>query len=1093
MSATFSQAPGDLLYFLQATFGGELGGYAIAFLPSTGTGVPSTVTLAETWQTYPGVYLFLGEAPTNQAAFVAALATYLVDPAFPGLRFAWIANPNDPASTWQISRIAAVQATPGGDASTTALSTFTFRNLALFIGTGSTVALTGTQDGFQITPPVGLPSAIYLTAQAGASLLNGIIPPLGLSFATQPGCITYTLNLDNSGSEPDFDRLDVGCRYFTNDEALPNTGRLTSWRFPVFNAARAPNPLPLSVSMDPLNPLVGDRTYFGLLTTGDAPTLTSYYATTTGYALTLTPTASQDASLAPRLVLAVRALSNTAGPTDPYYLTPSGLFTIGTTVGAPRAVEGDSLALRVIGGTSGTEYLGLTASAGNQLYFFPNQAAYAPSYGSAATSGASGLSSVATTSWVYISGPESTGAYYYAQPNDAPFFAAGSKPSFLPFLEFPNGALPVEGAEGTSVPTMFPMVAFQGIDPSGLNDSLRLEQQVLSPYRQQLVSQLVAQEDGSWPTVNATTPNGMIASWNKDGSMNLILAQTQGPNGTEQVVFSNVTGPLLSSLLSNQLFLVISDLGALQKYASVAGSALSIPAGSAGYWSFDLFNEQQWAAKTNPTIMIFKFAGGALGDLVNDTTTWTAGSTFNASAGTTQSQLRALIQQAQSAYTNGETQYGYFVQQVVNNPNWSGILVLNASLPSTDLPSELAVLSAGLNQPLLAQHLAITSTPVGTSGKQVAMTGLSSVYGLVAYSDPVDLTYLGNPYAYKVLYLSVLFANTAMVNFSSQVELMVCQLFGDQVTLQRAVHGNNLILNGFYQSQNGQGNFVFLTNTTSLFLAESAVISSIEVTKAQLVPVVPAASEGSASPAVLVWNFLLTGNLNFQALSGFDLFSYGSTDGSSQLSFANMAIQMSYPSDNQTQTSFAFDASAVTFDLSQSVARPGSLFAGFPLEPTSFMQVTGESVTPTSLGYLGVQAPLGQSAVTTPWYGLVSTLNLGTAGGLAPAGDFTATLLAAWSPGATSPIVTIGLKLPGTGGSSPSLSLESVLKLKIGSIIFSVDTTGTYVLALNSIALSLLGLSFPPSGQTNAYLFGGRGDQGAVGLGWYVGYVKKGS
>jgi hypothetical protein len=261
------------------------------------------------------------------------------------------------------------------------------------------------------------------------------------------------------------------------------------------------------------------------------------------------------------------------------------------------------------------------------------------------------------------------------------------------------------------------------------------------------------------------------------------------------------------------------------------------------------------------------------------------------------------------------------------------------------------------------------------------------------------------------------------------------------------------------------------------------------VTKAQLVPVVPATPEGSQ----LVWNFLFTGNLNFQALSGFDLFSYGSANSSSQLSFANMAIQMSYPSATPTQTSFTFDASAVTFDLSQSIARPGSLFAGFPLEPTSFIQVTGQGVTPTSLGYLGVQAPLGQSAVTTPWYGLVSTLDLGTAGGLAPAGDFTATLLTAWSPGATSPIVTIGLKLPGTGGSQTSLSLESVLKLKIGSIIFSVDNTGTYVLALNSIVLSLLSLSFPPSGQTNAYLFGGRGDQGSVGLGWYVGYVKKGS
>jgi hypothetical protein len=486
MSATFIQAPGDLLYFLQATFGGELAGYTIAFLPSQRSSTPTSVTLAETWQTYPGVYLFLGSTPSDQAAFVAALSTYLSDSAYPGLRFAWIANPNDAVASWQISRIGANQATPGDNALTTALSPFNFRNLALFIGTGSTVALDNTQDGFLITAPSGPASAIYLTAQAGAAVLDDITPPLSLSFATQPGCFTFTLNLDNSGQSPDFDLLDVGCRYFSNNTILPNTDRLTSWRFPVFDAALAPNPLPLTVSMDPLNPLLGDRTYFGLLAadTNSGPTLASYYSTTTGYALTLTPTAPTTPSQLPRLVLAVRALSNPAGPTDPYYLTPSGPFTIGTVVGAPAASEGDTLSMRVIGGTSGTEYVGLTASAGNQFYFFPNQPAYAPSYGSAATSGASGLSPVATTAWVYISGPGTTGATYYAQPDDAPFFAAGSAPSFLPFLEFPNGTLPVAGAPSTPVPTMFPMVAFPGINPTGLTDSLQLEQRVLSPYRQ---------------------------------------------------------------------------------------------------------------------------------------------------------------------------------------------------------------------------------------------------------------------------------------------------------------------------------------------------------------------------------------------------------------------------------------------------------------------------------------------------------------------------------------------------------------------------------------------------------------------------------
>jgi hypothetical protein len=103
-------------------------------------------------------------------------------------------------------------------------------------------------------------------------------------------------------------------------------------------------------------------------------------------------------------------------------------------------------------------------------------------------------------------------------------------------------------------------------------------------------------------------------------------------------------------------------------------------------------------------------------------------------------------------------------------------------------------------------------------------------------------------------------------------------------------------------------------------------------------------------------------------------------------------------------------------------------------------------------------------------------------------------MLAAWAPGSPkSPNVAIGLKLPGTGGSGGSLlSLESVLKLKIGGLQFVRADDGTYVLELDRIALSVLMLTFPPGGQVDALLFADPTGKDHTTLGWYAAYAKTG-
>jgi hypothetical protein len=85
----------------------------------------------------------------------------------------------------------------------------------------------------------------------------------------------------------------------------------------------------------------------------------------------------------------------------------------------------------------------------------------------------------------------------------------------------------------------------------------------------------------------------------------------------------------------------------------------------------------------------------------------------------------------------------------------------------------------------------------------------------------------------------------------------------------------------------------------------------------------------------------------------------------------------------------------------------------------------------------------------------------------------------------------IGIKLPGTGQGAPLISLQNVIKLTMGPIRLTYNSTNqSYILMLTEIALSLLGLlKIPPNGATSFFLFGNPdGASSADGLGWYALY-----
>jgi hypothetical protein len=1012
----------------------RLGGWKVAFLAGERP-APELAGVEELCR-QPGVFLFLRAYPADAAAFADRVRRYLGIARRPGLAFAWIDDPEGDPPRW--SRRPLLFAYPDL-LRTTAPASVQLPNYALVVGGGCALSLA---DDTLTLSPAGV-GGIYLASQYGAALFPVPYVAIPLSGEDAGACV-FEVPTDTAQG---FAALGIGLRYSMNDPAWPGWGRLRSLELPL---AADPVGVTLTVS-------IGAE--WTMQFTGPSPAAFQSAFMGFGGPVTLAPSATAG------FVAATVPPGATPGPYDPVYFTPSGAFT----------VAGVGTTGPLLGGLAGGEYF----TGAGALEFVPGQPAYAPSLGAAATPGASGLAGPATTSYVSVSGDA---LQYFTQPKGNSFFIPSGTALVLDYL-------PIPGAPG---PGPYPMAAFAGVSADDAPFAKALEHQVLSPARLQAVAATPQAPDGA--PLTAALPSGLLASWASaaDPAYDLSFGQNNGA----ELTFSGVTGALQAALQASQLFLVISDLGALSGClapASPPSSSLPSPLvvdtpSFGGSWTFDLFNADQWESDAQPTVLVFKFAAGALGDLVANLDAWTAAGTFvGGTAPAAQAVVQAAIAQARQAYGAGAKEFAYFVDTVVQDPEWTGLIFFNVAVPVPALPEPLQAGTGGAAE-LLAHHFGFSVTPITAASAGLAFAGDSTLFGVVAYAAAADLTYGSTPYAFQLQALTLLFQSSALVSHSVQVEVLVCEIFGEQATLQGGPHGNNLLLDGGYQAD-GTFAFALSPGSAARFTMGSAVLDTVTVTAAQLVE-----APGGAG----AWQFVLAGSLSFQTFTGpygaFDLFSFG------ELAFTGATIGMSV--DGPAYAFTGFDAGQMALNLTSSAPRPGSLFRSLPVQPAGFLQVLPPSTaTPLSLGYLGVQAAVSQGALAAPWYGLPCTLNLGSAGALAPAGGFVAQLLAAWSPSPWSPgssevpqpNVAIGIVFPGTSTAAPTTTtLQGALKLQFGDVALEMEPDGSYVLVVTGIALKLFGIGLPPGGQAAAYFFGAPAAAGSPSIGWYLGYPASG-
>jgi hypothetical protein len=216
------------------------------------------------------------------------------------------------------------------------------------------------------------------------------------------------------------------------------------------------------------------------------------------------------------------------------------------------------------------------------------------------------------------------------------------------------------------------------------------------------------------------------------------------------------------------------------------------------------------------------------------------------------------------------------------------------------------------------------------------------------------------------------------------------------------------------------------------------------------------------------------------------------------------------PIDQTPKKQFTFIPENVVFKQGNTAngPRPGSLVPHFPIQlenlvyhnpatETSEDGETSKPVTPSSLGYMQVEAPLPTAPVGDIWYALRFNLNMGSIGALASKVGFNSEVILAWSPGKSNNQTQIYAKMPFSGGvAGTSFSIEGVLKFAVGSILFFNDPAiNQYAMVFTEVGVSLLGKKLPPSGSTILYLFGNPDDptadnSGKSNLGWFGAYKK---
>lgn len=963
--------------------------------------------------------------------------------------------------------------------------------------------------------------------------------------------------------------LGQGVRFAYTD----SSGKLQTLLYPAFNTAAWPSSIPFVGTIDPSDPvntvisavdLQSGHLRTALVLAG-TPSLPSNYLTPQGNAISLIPLGSAVGAKSPglgagALVMASASPAGTPLGQATIYLLPGGNFGVsgaGSAAGTP---------VSIMGGLFGSECLTLAnyqtgGAANDTLCFLPSQPAYAPVFpfqtASLQSTGSGSLRPRLTgdyqTAWATVLKGSTPDVVYQAEPEGSALYGIDPQAAFA---EGPTvlASMPPRMPLAGNTQHTFPLAPYAAAPVATVDRKTisTFESQIIAPTRKKVISgsatEVWAARAHARKSLKAaadlqytTSPQGfLVTSEPVSGAyLDVKLAQSLMPGTSTKLnfAFTPPSEPLEDALQTNQLFLVAVDpenLTGFQNKVNIAG------------WNMAALVGQGVTATSYRNVMIFKFCSGSLLERVTNPNRWTSAEEFSLAPGTSAAGasiayaglsqwLQAYILDGIARASGPSAEFYKNFAAIAQDPNWNGVIVLEADLSPSDLPPEIAGLAAGIDfSRFTAHHFGFTVSRVSVDPNNTPPLSLgdgpSSFFGLIDYEDPAYALNLANgidpnipvavatsaDFQFTVLLLQVLFQNAKIAKFKSNIQLTVDALLGSKVsqTVGNVVPGqtdgtpmpaNGVVLDGSYVAQSGEGatagSYVFQQTETSVFDLNGNVLQAVAFNRIQF-NTLGTDSNGTTSSRFLVWGAYDFVQLNDTKGGLFDVTSFGSPPGTSPLqlgqglAFSNFVIGMSFSEQTPNAQVFAVTANNVAYDLNASSARPDSLFKGFGLQLKNFITAVDDK-TPQSFGFLPVTSPLKLKMLTPPWFGVVYQVTMGGPGALASAAGFTSDLLVAWSPttvaGDTQQAVFIGLSLPGASPGAKLFSLQGIFKVAVGSLsLLRQPIPGGggefYCLRLDDIGIKVFGIvKLPPDATIQFFLFGDPNSTGS--LGWYAAYV----
>lgn len=1179
MDQGFQQIQGSRLYEVVVP-GGT--GWSAYVLPAQ-TPMPASIGYADSLKKYPGYYLFAVNRPPAagtdpdglagralqwfQARGAAGLnrgAAWLMDPAtatfgvFGQFGFAFALDPYNRyllasnlnvqvGTTLVFSALQQLQLTVDATAGALVLSGPANSNLLQYNKVGNTGSGSSLQDvGITVTGSPGPTARIaFAGAQAATFALTAILRPAVTFSSTRgyPPRLCYAVASGTGGQ----DRI-LAYPWLDPAATLPATVNCTGVVDPSD---------PTNARMAQTDVLAGRlRTGFGL---AGAPALPTLLRSAQGLAVSALSLGTGDG--AGGLAVASASPAGTQPGSATVYLAPTGAFALSVTGRAAGTREA------LLCGLFGSERLSFTtwdaaSDDPDALVYVPSQPGYAPVFpfqSATLDAPASGgvrarLTRGYLAPWATLRGSD---AEYRAEPEGSALYAVpgrqgaqGDDPSIL--LSQPP-RLPVP--QGTQ--HAFPLAAYAGVAPSDAPTADRVtqfESQILSPTRKSVISSgavetwtaragaRAAAAPGTAPGY-ATTPQGLVAQVDPGTGayLDVQLAQSTDAAGTETpFAFHDPTVQLQDALHSNQLFLVAVNDQYLEGGGATFASTVYVVTGKNPVTGLN--DVWRLAARVGngatPTsyrnVMIMKFCSGSLQERVTNPNRWTSPADFSLVKGadgaladvayTGLSQwLQDYIADGIARATGASAAFYRNFATIATDPDWNGVIVLQADLSTDDLPQQIRGLAAGIDfSRFTTHHFGFTASRVVQEGTTLVIQGDSAIFGLIDYEDvtyagnlaagvdpmtPVPVSTSSGGFDFTVLQLQSLFENARLRDFRSRVQLTVDRLFGSAVT--QAYGGGTpapapgMVLDGSYVDQNGTASYVFQTDRATVLALDGNTLQAVAFNRVQFNTLGPRDDGATVASRFLVWGALDFVQLTDGTGALLDVFSFGSPPGAPQnalgagLSFYDLVIGMTFPEATPNAKTFALDTGTLAYDLAASTARDDSLFKGFGLQLKSFVNASGGG-TPADYGFLPVTSPLNLQVLDGAWFGVVFEVTLGGPGALASAAGFTSNLLLGWGPqtlaGAAEHAVFTGLSLPGAAPGAKLFSLQGIFKVGVGNISLLRQAipgaTGQYYycLRLDDIALKIFGIvKLPPDATIQFFLFGDPSGKGS--LAWYAAYV----